>query len=73
VLAHQTAMVYGETLPRQSLRFRLVDDPGAGKTIMAGLFIKELSIRGDLGHRLIVAARNPVLFLSGRPSLPSWR
>jgi len=34
-------------LPRQPLRFLLADDPGAGKTITAGLFIKELIARGD--------------------------
>ena len=43
---HQITAVYGEMLPRQPLRFLLADDPGAGKTIMAGLFIKELLIRG---------------------------
>jgi superfamily II DNA or RNA helicase len=42
-------------LPRQPLRFLLADDPGAGKTIMAGLLIKELLIRGDLDRCLIVA------------------
>ena len=42
-------------LPRQPLRFLLADDPGAGKTIMAGLLIKELAIRGDLDRCLIVA------------------
>ena len=42
-------------LPRQPLRFLLADDPGAGKTIMAGLLIKELLIRGDLERCLIVA------------------
>jgi hypothetical protein len=41
-------------LPRQPLRFLLADDPGAGKTIMAGLLIKELLIRGDL-HRCPIA------------------
>ena len=41
-------------LPRQPLRFLLADDPGAGKTIMAGLFIKELLVRGDLNRCLIV-------------------
>jgi hypothetical protein len=41
-------------LPRQ-LRFLLPDDPAAGKTIMAGLLIKELLIRGDLERCLIVA------------------
>ena len=34
--------------------FLLADDPGAGKTIMAGLFIKELITRGDLQRCLIV-------------------
>ena len=40
-------------LPRQPLRFLLADDPGAGKTIMAGLLMKELIARGDL-HRCLV-------------------
>ena len=42
-------------LPRQPLRHLLADDPGAGKTIMAGLLIKELMIRGDVARCLIVA------------------
>jgi superfamily II DNA or RNA helicase len=54
-LPHQLTAVYGEMLPRQPLRYLLADDPGAGKTIMAGLFIKELLIRGDLERCLIVA------------------
>lgn len=54
-LPHQIEAVYGEMLPRQPLRFLLADDPGAGKTIMAGLFIKELKIRGDVARCLIVA------------------
>ncbi|MBV9287426.1 MAG: DEAD/DEAH box helicase, partial [Hyphomicrobiales bacterium] len=54
-LPHQITAVYGEMLPRQPLRFLLADDPGAGKTIMAGLFIKELIIRGDLERCLVVA------------------
>jgi SNF2 family DNA or RNA helicase len=54
-LPHQITAVYGEMLPRQPLRFLLADDPGAGKTIMAGLFIKELMIRGDVERCLIVA------------------
>jgi hypothetical protein len=41
-------------LPRQPLRFLLADDPGAGKTIMAGLLIKELIVRGDLQRCLVV-------------------
>jgi SNF2 family DNA or RNA helicase len=54
-LPHQIVAVYGEMLPRQPLRFLLADDPGAGKTIMAGLLIKELIVRGDLRRCLIVA------------------
>ena len=54
-LPHQITAVYGEMLGRQPLRFLLADDPGAGKTVMAGLFIKELAIRGDLDRCLIVA------------------
>src|ERR1700730_14063606 len=54
-LPHQITAIYGEMLPRQPLRFLLADDPGAGKTIVAGLFIKELIIRGDLERCLIVA------------------
>lgn len=53
-LPHQITAVYGEMLPRQPLRFLLADDPGAGKTIMTGLFIKELIARGDLARCLIV-------------------
>ena len=54
-LPHQIAAVYGEMLPRRPLRFLLADDPGAGKTIMAGLLIKELTARGDAERCLVVA------------------
>ena len=53
-LPHQITAVYEAMLPRQPLRFLLADDPGAGKTIMAGLLIKELMARGDLRRCLIV-------------------
>ena len=53
-LPHQITAVYESMLPRQPLRFLLADDPGAGKTIMAGLLIKELIARGDLHRCLIV-------------------
>ncbi len=53
-LPHQIIAVYEIMLNRQPLRFLLADDPGAGKTIMAGLFIRELLIRGDLQRCLIV-------------------
>lgn len=59
-LPHQISAVYGEMLPRQPLRFLLADDPGAGKTIMTGLFIKELMLRSDLVRCLIVAPGNLV-------------
>lgn len=54
-LPHQISAVYQEMLPRQPLRFLLADDPGAGKTIMAGLYVKELLLRGDLQRCLVVA------------------
>lgn len=54
-LPHQITAVYETMLNRQPLRFLEADDPGAGKTIMAGLLIKELIIRGDVAKCLIVA------------------
>lgn len=59
-LPHQITAVYEAMLPRQPLRFLLADDPGAGKTIMAGLLIKELIVRGDLKRCLIVCPGNLV-------------
>jgi SNF2 family DNA or RNA helicase len=53
-LPHQITAVYEAMLPRHPLRFLLADDPGAGKTIMAGLLIKELMARGDLQRCLVV-------------------
>jgi SNF2 family DNA or RNA helicase len=54
-LPHQITAVYESMLPRQPLRFVLADDPGAGKTIMAGLYIQELLMRADACRILIVA------------------
>lgn len=54
-LPHQISAVYESMLPRQPLRFVLADDPGAGKTIMAGLFIRELLMRADAKRILIVS------------------
>lgn len=59
-LPHQITAVYAEMLSRQPLRFLLADDPGAGKTIMTGLLIKELVARGDLQRCLIVCPGNLV-------------
>ena len=54
-LPHQITAVYESMLPRQPLRFVLADDPGAGKTIMAGLYIRELIMRAD-GRRILIVA-----------------
>ncbi|HZI58590.1 MAG TPA: DEAD/DEAH box helicase, partial [Verrucomicrobiae bacterium] len=53
-LPHQITAVYESMLPRQPLRFVLADDPGAGKTIMAGLYIRELIMRADARRIVIV-------------------
>lgn len=54
-LPHQISAVYEHMLPKQPLRFVLADDPGAGKTIMAGLLIRELLMRADAKRILIVS------------------
>ena len=54
-LPHQITAVYESMLPRQPLRFVLADDPGAGKTIMAGLYIRELIMRADARRILIIS------------------
>src|SRR5207248_1278405 len=59
-LPHQITAVYGEMLTRQPLRFLLADDPGSGKTIMAGLLIKEQLIRGDLRRCMVICPGNLV-------------
>lgn len=53
-LPHQIDAVYFHMLPKTRLRFLLADDPGAGKTIMAGLLLKELKYRGLVERVLIV-------------------
>jgi len=57
-LPHQISAVYEVMLQRHPLRFLLADDPGAGKTIMAGLLIKELIFREDVKRCLIVCPGN---------------
>jgi superfamily II DNA or RNA helicase len=54
-LPHQITAVYEAMLTKQPLTFLLADDPGAGKTIMTGLLIRELIVRGDLRRCLVVA------------------
>jgi superfamily II DNA or RNA helicase len=53
-LPHQLEAVYDYFLRLPRIRFLLADDPGAGKTIMAGLLIKELKIRGLVKRTLII-------------------
>jgi len=53
-LPHQIEAVYGKMLPQPRLRFLLADDPGAGKTIMAGLLIKEMKMRAAIEKILII-------------------
>lgn len=60
-LPHQITAVYGEMLTRQPLRYLLADDPGAGKTIMAGMLLKELLVRGDLKRCLVCCPGNLVV------------
>lgn len=57
-LPHQLEAVYDYFLKLPRIRFLLADDPGAGKTIMAGLLIKELKIRGLAKRTLIVTPAN---------------
>ena len=54
-LPHQLEAVYERMLPQVRLRFLLADDPGAGKTIMAGLLFKELKLRNAVERVLILA------------------
>ncbi|QUV81462.1 DUF3883 domain-containing protein [Chloracidobacterium sp. D] len=53
-LPHQIEAVYHYILPNPRIRFLLADDPGAGKTIMTGLLLKELKYRGLVQRTLIV-------------------
>jgi hypothetical protein len=57
-LPHQLEAVYDYFMRLPRIRFLLADDPGAGKTIMAGLLLKELKIRGLAKRALIVAPAN---------------
>lgn len=57
-LPHQLEAVYHEILPLPRIRFLLADDAGAGKTIMAGLLLKELKLRGLVRRTLIVTPAN---------------
>lgn len=54
-LPHQLRAVYATMLEKQPLRYVLADDPGAGKTVMAGLLVKELLLRGDAANVMVVS------------------
>lgn len=57
-LPHQLEAVYDHLLKLPSVRFLLADDAGAGKTIMAGLLIRELKLRGLIERILVVCPAN---------------
>lgn len=63
---NQITAEYKAILPRRPLRLLLTYQPGAGKTIMAGLIIKELIARGDMKRCLVVCTGS--LSSSGRTS-----
>jgi superfamily II DNA or RNA helicase len=56
--AHQTTAVYGAMLPQPMLRFLLADEPGTGKTIMAGLYLREMQRLGLVQRAIIVCPAN---------------
>ncbi|MEW2474696.1 helicase-related protein [Micromonospora gifhornensis] len=56
--AHQTTAVYGAMLPQPLLRFLLADEPGTGKTIMAGLCLREMQRLGLVRRAIIVCPAN---------------
>src|ERR1043166_6312893 len=58
-LPHQIDAVYMKMLPQPRLRFLLADDPGAGKTIMAGLLIKEMKLREAI-ERILILCPSPL-------------
>lgn len=53
--AHQMNAVYGAMLPQPALRFLLADEPGTGKTIMAGLYLREMQRLGFVRRAIVVA------------------
>ncbi|WP_239311384.1 DEAD/DEAH box helicase family protein [Frankia sp. Cj3] len=56
--AHQTTAVYGAMLPQPQLRFLLADEPGTGKTIMAGLYLREMQRLGLVRRAIVVCPAN---------------
>ncbi len=64
--AHQMNAVYGAMLPQPRLRFLLADEPGTGKTIMAGLYLREMQRLGFVRSALIVVPGAPGDQVAGR-------
>jgi superfamily II DNA or RNA helicase len=69
-LPHQIEAVYMRMLPQPRLRFLLADDPGAGKTIMAGLLLKEMKLREAI-ERILVLCPAP-LTIQWQDELLKW-
>jgi len=69
-LPHQIEAVYLKMLPQPRLRFLLADDPGAGKTIMAGLLIKELKLREAI-ERVLILCPSP-LTIQWQDEMQRW-
>ena len=69
-LPHQIEAVYIRMLPQPRLRFLLADDPGAGKTIMAGLLIKEMKLREAI-ERVLILCPSP-LTIQWQDELLRW-
>src|SRR6266513_2290422 len=69
-LPHQIEAVYLRMLPQPRLRFLLADDPGAGKTIMAGLLVKEMKLREAI-ERILVLCPAP-LTIQWQDELLRW-
>ncbi len=69
-LPHQIEAVYQRMLPQPRLRFLLADDPGAGKTIMAGLLIKEMKLR-EAVDRILILCPAP-LTIQWQDELSRW-
>ena len=57
-LPHQLDAVYGRLLTQPRIRLLVADDPGAGKTIMGGLLLKEMKLRGLIERTLIITPAN---------------
>jgi superfamily II DNA or RNA helicase len=69
-LPHQIEAVYMKMLPQPRLRFLLADDPGSGKTIMAGLLLKEMKLREAI-ERILVLCPAP-LTIQWQDELLRW-